>query len=200
MNPSASRTALAILLVALIQSAALGWMIWERISLLRDGRAIVLDAEPADPQALFRGDHVILTYPISTLDTDQLGGDDEFDMHDEIYVALTPGPDRTWLPRSIHRTKPRNAPDNTVFLRGTVTSRLGRPAARSGESCDTDCPALSVKYGIESYFVPEGEGRRLEDLRGSRRIQVAARVAASGETAIAGLAIDGRIRYEDPLF
>ena len=200
MSSTASRSTLAILLVALIQSAALGWMIWERISLLRDGRAIVLDVEPVDPRDLFRGDYVILAYPISTLEADELEGDDKFDKHGPIYVALSPGPEKTWLPRSIHRTKPEGASDDTVFLRGTVTTYYNKPVTKSGETCNTPCPTLSVKYGIESYFVPEGEGRRLEDIRNDRRMQVAARVAESGEAAIAGLAIDGKVQYEDPLF
>ncbi len=200
MSTKASRATLAILLVALIQSAVLGWMVWERISLLQDGRAIVLDVEPVDPRDLFRGDYVILAYPISTLEADELEGDDTFDRHDHIYVALTPGPDGTWLPRSIHRAKPKDSSDDAVFLRGTVTRIYNKPKTKAGETCVQDCPTLTVKYGIESYFVPEGEGRRLENLRNDRRMQVAARVADSGEAAIAGLAIDGKVQYEDPLF
>jgi uncharacterized membrane-anchored protein len=57
-----------------------------------------------------------------------------------------------------------------------------------------------MRFGIESYFVPEGEGRRLEKLRNDNRLQVAARVTPDGEAAIAGLIIDGTLRYEEPLF
>ena len=47
------------------QIAALGYMVWDRTSLLRNGREIVLDVIPVDPRSLFRGDYVILSYAIS---------------------------------------------------------------------------------------------------------------------------------------
>ena len=64
-----STTSALLLAVAVLQSAVLGWMLWDRISLLRDGQAILLDVEPVDPRDLFRGDYVILSYPISRMKT-----------------------------------------------------------------------------------------------------------------------------------
>ena len=57
-----------------------------------------------------------------------------------------------------------------------------------------------VRYGIESYFVPEGQGRRLEEL--AREKKLAARIAVDGRgnAAIKGLVIDGVLQYEEPLF
>jgi uncharacterized membrane-anchored protein len=51
---------LAIAAVALGQAAVLGWMIWDRTSLLANGREVVLEVIPVDPRSLFRGDYVIL--------------------------------------------------------------------------------------------------------------------------------------------
>ena len=48
--------------VALVQSLVLGWMLFDRMTLLRGGREIVLDVEPVDPRSLFRGDYVTLAY------------------------------------------------------------------------------------------------------------------------------------------
>ena len=87
-----------------------------------------------------------------------------------------------------------------VVVRGRVTSVIDREESGTGTVCDQGCAELAVKYGIESYFVPEGEGRKLEEMRNKRRLQIAARVADNGEAAIAGLAIDGKVRYEDPIF
>ena len=61
-------------------------------------------------------------------------------------------------------------------------------------------PYPHIKYGIESYFVPEGEGKRLEDLVRERKLQVLVAVGADGEAAIKGLLIDGALQYEEPLF
>src|SRR5690606_26923443 len=61
---------LGIALVALLQAGALLWMIWDRASLLANGREIVLDVVPVDPRSLFRGDYVILGYDISRFNTE----------------------------------------------------------------------------------------------------------------------------------
>lgn len=57
-----------------------------------------------------------------------------------------------------------------------------------------------VRYGIESYFVPEGQGKRLEDLAREKRMAALIAVDSSGEAAIKGIIIDGKLQYEEPLF
>jgi uncharacterized membrane-anchored protein len=57
-----------------------------------------------------------------------------------------------------------------------------------------------VTYGIESYFVPEGEGRRLEGLARDKRMAARVAVDGRGNAAIKGLVIDGVPQYEEPLF
>ena len=59
------RTGLLVGLIGLILTATLGWMTWDRISLLKNGREIVLAVTPVDPRSLFRGDYVILGYAIT---------------------------------------------------------------------------------------------------------------------------------------
>ncbi len=182
----------AILLVVVIQSAALGWMVWERMSLLREGRPILLDVEPIDPRDLFRGDYVILAFPISRLTLADLEGDKAYTENMPIFVGLQAAENRTWNAFSVHKTKP-TVSGEVVYLKGRVTS-ADCPAVQE------DCKTVDVHYGMESYFVPEGEGRRLESLRNERRLQIAARVAENGEGAIAGIAIDGAIEFDTPLF
>ena len=46
---------IAVAVVALGQAAVLGWMIWDRTSLLSNGREVVLEVIPVDPRSLFRG-------------------------------------------------------------------------------------------------------------------------------------------------
>ena len=52
---------------AALQTAAIGWIVWDRISLLKNGREIVLPIIPVDPRSLFRGDYVILDYPVTAV-------------------------------------------------------------------------------------------------------------------------------------
>ena len=57
-----------------------------------------------------------------------------------------------------------------------------------------------MRYGIESYFVPEGQGKRLEDLAREKKLAALIAVDARGNAAIKGLIIDGVLQYEEPLF
>jgi len=54
-----------------------------------------------------------------------------------------------------------------------------------------------VKYGLESYFVPQGEGKKIE-LTPKARLEVVAAVAPSGQAAIKRLLIDGKPVYDEP--
>ena len=59
---------------------------------------------------------------------------------------------------------------------------------------------LQVRYGIESYFVPQGEGPRLEALARDKKLAARIAVDKGGNAAIKGLQIDGVLQYEEPLF
>ncbi len=192
MNRAPGIGVIAIFLVVAIQSLALCWMVWERMSLLRNGRPILVDVEPVDPRDLFRGDYVILSFPISRLTLAELEGEKSYSENMPIFVGLQAAENLTWQPFSVHKSKPAVSGE-VVYLKGRVTS-ADCPASQG------PCKTVDVHYGMESFFVPEGEGHRLEELRNERRLQIAARVAESGEGAIAGIAIDGTIEYNTPLF
>jgi uncharacterized membrane-anchored protein len=183
---ASSRFGMAILIVALVQSAVLGWMIYDRISLIGSGREIVLDTVPVDPRSLFRGDYVILNYEVSRFDPSKRGDAGDFARGDTVYVTLTKSGTGRWQASAISHSYPDSVPANEAVMRGRV-----------------DFPGrdnMSVKYGIEAYFVPEGEGRALEALVRERNLQVLVAVADDGEAAIKGLMVDGKLQYEEPLF
>lgn len=190
--PGLGRFALLLGIAAALQTAVLAWMIYDRVSLVRQGREVVLETAPIDPRSLFRGDYVILNYKISALDAKELAGEDAFRRAQRVFVTLQKddtGADAgrlaAWKAVSIAGAFPADAGDNRVVIRGEVRS-TGR--------------LLRIKYGIESYFVPEGEGRRLEKLARTGNMQVLVAVGRNGEAAIKGLLIDGKLRYEESLF
>lgn len=183
---SSNRFGLAILIVALVHSAVLGWMIYDRITLVESGREVVLETVPVDPRSLFRGDYVILNYEISTLDTDKLGGGGGFERGDTVYVTLRQAQDQVWRARAIGRSYPEAVAANETVIRGRVSYPGGANTR--------------IKFGIEAYFVPEGEGKALEDLVRERKLQVLVAIAGDGEAAIKGLMVDGKLQYEEPLF
>lgn len=58
---------IAALIAAVLQTAALGYMVESRASILRNGKEVLLKTVPVDPRDLLRGDYVILSYDISWL-------------------------------------------------------------------------------------------------------------------------------------
>lgn len=182
----AARFAAALAAVALVQSLALCWMVYDRVSLIATGREIVLETVPVDPRSLFRGDYVILNYEISGLKLADIGGDKDFGRDDDIFVTLKKGDGGAWQAISASKAYPSRPKEGHVVLRGRA-----RPW-RVGD--------VRVKYGIEAYFVPEGVGKALEEQVRERKLQVLVAVGADGEAAIKGLLVDGELKYEETLF
>ena len=63
---------------------------------------------------------------------------------------------------------------------------------------------VRVDYGIDSYFVPEGEGKNIEAAIGDQdvaeRVVVQVAVDENGTSAIKALILDGEILYEENIF
>ncbi|HEX2839904.1 GDYXXLXY domain-containing protein [Hyphomicrobium sp.] len=184
------RSWLAIAAVALIQTAALATMVYGRASLLLNGREIVAEVIPVDPRDLFRGDYVILGY---TFGTGEIRVPKATVQGDKVYVTLKPGTAAgQWevVSASDKLTEPSDPAQ--VVLKGIVSYVSAPPA-------EGELPKASVHYGIESYFVPEGTGRELEQKVRDKKISALLAVGKSGEVAIKGLMVDGERLAQEPL-
>ena len=175
----------------LFQAVLLTWLIADRAMLLANGEEVRLAVVPVDPRDLLRGDYVVLTYEISRLDETQLDGDGDFAKGDTIYVSLVRD-GQGWRADAIHREKPSDG----FLLRGRVdwTTTGGR------DCLSGDCRIVVVEYGLERFFVPEGRGRALENLRNDQRVSVDIAVAGDGKAALKRLLVDDEVRYEESLF
>ncbi|GAK46032.1 conserved protein [Tepidicaulis marinus] len=188
--------ALAVAAIFLAQALFLGAMIWDRMALLRSGTEVTLAIEPVDPRDLFRGDYVVLTYDISRLEESKLAGDNGFEEGDEVWVTLEEQ-DGLWQAAALYRA----APDDGIFIKGRVDYAIGaRPRTVEEEEPCENCRMLTLFYGIESYFVPEGTGWDLEEQRNENRLAARIALGSDGEAAIKGLLLDGELIYEEPLF
>jgi hypothetical protein len=82
--------------------------------------------------------------------------------------------------------------------------RLIRGRVISGADCGAGgrefCDRLRINYGIENYFVPEGEGRAIERSRNQGKVTVVAAVTDNGRAAIKRLLVDGEPVYDEPLY
>jgi len=174
-----------------LQTALLVWMIVDRALLLSSGKEIRLKVVPVDPRDLFRGDYVVLSYPMSRIVTDEIDGDDAFYFQDPIYVSIQEGSDG-WEARTISHAPPSAG----VFLKGVVEDSFTRENCKN----ETPCREVRINYNLEQFFVPEGQGRELESLRNADRITVDVAVADGGRAALKRLLVDGEVRFEESLY
>lgn len=156
-------------LVVLLQVVGLLVFVAAKEYALRGGEEIVLATVPVDPRDLFRGDYVVLRYEVSTVTG-------QFAPGDTVYTRLFES-NGVWRPSWASKDVP---PAEVTFLKGRVVRVLQQMTATS---------KVEVEYGIESYFVPEGAGRSIEQQRNGMKVKVV--VDRSGNAIIKGLLLDG---------
>ncbi len=192
MKKTILRPLFAALVVAALQTAVLGYMIESRASILRNGAEVLLKTAPVDPRDLLRGDYVVLSYDIST-----------------IPVALVTGE----KPQSSGQTRLSVRLEKRIDGFWGVTEASFAPlGARAGSVVAETLPftyypdfndasgSFFVSYGIERFYVPEGEGKVLEEARNSEALSVAVRVSSSGAMQIREIALHGTPVYGEPLY
>ena len=110
------------------------------------GQEILLKTIPVDPRDLFRGDYVNLRYEISAIDLGSMIYDRPFANGEDVFAILAKG-DKFWsVTRIGHYSQPLQR--NEVCIKGKVTSSYEN--------------RINVEWGVESYFVPEGKGKDIE--------------------------------------
>jgi uncharacterized membrane-anchored protein len=180
----------------LVQCVLLVLMVADRMQILREGTEVTLQTQPVDPRDLLRGDYVVLRYDISQLPAGTLAGQPAAERNPIVFVKLVPDAAGLYQAVSVHaEAVPVTAPE--VLIRG-------RLATYGGASCGSDrrafCDKLVIRYGLENYFVPEGEGKKLEQTRNQQKLRVVAAVLPSGRAAIKRLLLDGVPVYEEPWY
>lgn len=179
----------------LLQCGLLVLMVADRMQILREGREVTLQTQPVDPRDLLRGDYVVLRYDISQVPAGALAGQPAAERNPVLFVKLAPNVDGLYQAVSVH-AEPVAVTAPEVLIRG----RLAKYGGSCGTPRRTFCDKLLIKYGLESYFVPEGEGKKLEQARNQQKLLVVAAVLPSGRAAIKRLLLDGVPVYEEPWY
>lgn len=133
-----------------------------RPMLAADSRTVLLQVAPVDPRDPFRGDFVNLSYAASRATYHIPAGS-------TVYVPLIAEPDgRHYRSGDPQRDPPAQQP----YLRGRVV----RPGW--------------AEFGIEKYFVPEGQGHTYEQALIRRRVWAELIVARDGQALLNRLVIE----------
>lgn len=180
-----------IALVALAQAGVLIHMIVGRERVLAHGQQIDLTVVPVDPRDFFRGDYVTLRYDISTLQSQIVA--DKVSRGDAIQVRLI-RKDGVWQPAAAAKSGLKGSGPDEVVIAGRVTYVQSETGVGPG---DVSVVYVSVVYGIEKFFVPEGTGREIEDNVRQKAVIAHVAVDAKGVAALKGLTVSGQ-RYDMP--
>ena len=181
------------ILTALVQIGFLSWSIAGRAALLRNGEEVLLKVQPVDPRDLLRGDYVRLGYDISSIPASlfrpPISGDGDY-AERRVWVVLRKGADGVFsaAAASFARENLPPAQPGDVVLAGTAA---GAPATGG---------SASIEYGIERFYLPEGEGKPIEvDMR-TRPFFVVAAVGDSGTAQIKRFLDGETVLFEEPIY
>lgn len=179
-------------LVAGLQTAALSAIVVNRDRLLKQGREIVMAVQPLDPRDIFRGDYVTLGYPITQFTLPDAPTPEGLQRGEAVYVVLKKGEKNAWTVSRAATSFPKDVTGDDVVIRGRVQSVYSGPEGKG--------VTVNARYGIETYFVPEGTGRKIEDEVRERTVEAILAVGADGEAALKGLIIDNVRTDQPPIF
>jgi len=183
---------LLIIFAILLQIISVAGIAISKESILQSGKQITLQTAPVDPRDIFKGDYVKLDYNFSSIPFQKL--DEKIKQlgvkkGQQVYLSLTT--DHYGLG---HAEKLFiNPPENKFYLTGYSTSHWPYKDYKYNEtdkrnSRQNNYP-VKVKFGIEQYFVEQGQGKLLEEIRGDREsfqqpMLVKVAVSAKGESII----------------
>ena len=187
---------LRYMLAALLLCALILAMVYQRAGILRDGQEVRLEVVPVDPRDLFRGDYVVLSYRIGMVDQPK-DTTSSFTRGQKVFVTLRPDANNKAKAIAVSADKPAVS-GTDIVIAGTVYSPSNCSLNEAGaRDCKLGTRAVDVRYGLESYFVPQGEGKKIETTERAR-LEIVAAVAPSGQAAIKRLLIDGKPVYDEP--
>ncbi|TPO05645.1 GDYXXLXY domain-containing protein [Mesorhizobium sp. B1-1-5] len=183
------------LVLALVQIGFLSWIIAGRAAILRNGKEVLLKVQPVDPRDLLRGDYISLNNNISripvkliaSLPQGKLSSDDT-----AMVVRLKKGSDGYWQPTAAWFGKaPAPAGEDEADIAGHV-----------GEGWGLSDPEATIApdYGIDRFYLPEGEGMAIQDDMRVRPFGIKLALAADGTAQIKALMDGDKTLFEEPLY
>ncbi len=179
----------AIAILVAIQTALLFGIFAPRLYVLTTGTEVVLDVTPVDPRSLFRGDYVIITTEAHRFPAPPSGSQPgrtpgrinashtkPTKIGASVYAVLErDGTKPSWRIKSVGPERPAALASGEIVMVGRRVHGFG-----------------GISYGIESYFVPEGTGKAIENAIRNKSVTVKLAIDGDGTAAIKALMIDGK--------
>jgi uncharacterized membrane-anchored protein len=182
-----SRARTVVLVLALLQCLGLVWMAWNHSRPAETGQRFLLRCQALDPRDLMKGEYVILGYEFSRPGPEDIAGlnkewgemqgsvrdrsqrEPYWMLPDDTEIYMPLAVDAQGVARAGRPTLKR--PPTGPYLRGHAGSR------RFG----------LMRFGIEAFYVKEGEGKGWENLRDQGQLVAEVGVLPDGRAGLIGL-------------
>ncbi|WP_422375422.1 GDYXXLXY domain-containing protein [Roseibium sp.] len=168
-------------LLALIQLGLIAIPLADRMQVQTSGTLVPLAVVPIDPRDLLRGDYVIINLAIARVSAD-LPGSEDLRAGDSVFVELDRQGDGAATPVALSRDRSKLG---SLAIAGTVQSATAE--------------AIRIDYGIDAFFLPEGEGLEIERMD-TDRILLEVAVTKDGRSLPVNLLVDGKQFRSDAIF
>jgi len=168
-------------LIALIQLALIALPLVDRLQVQMSGKVVPLELVPVDPRDLLRGDYVVINLAINEIGT-EVPGSAKVVKGDKVFVGLASEGNGPARPVVISRDRTEAG---ETAIAGTVRYEAG--------------DHLRIDYGIDAFFLPEGQGKIVERLD-RKRVRLNVAIAGDGRSLPVALLVDGREFRSDSIF
>lgn len=168
-------------LLALLQLALISVPLVDRLDVQMSGTVVPLELVPVDPRDLLRGDYVIINLAIGRLPR-TMEGAESLKAGQTVFVTLEQEGEGAARPVSVSPDRPQSG---ELAIAGSVRSSTAE--------------TVWIDYGIDAFFLPEGEGREIERLDTSRVLLEVA-IAGDGRSLPLNLLVDGKVFKSDGSF
>lgn len=167
--------------LALFQLMLISIPLADRLQVQMTGERATLQVVPVDPRDLLRGDYVIINLAAARISSD-VKGSAAAKKGDRIFVGLSTAGEEPAQPVVV--TKDRQSA-GSLAIAGTVRS--------------VSQDHIRVDYGIDAFFLPEGEGRKIERLAADRLL-LEVSITGDGRSLPLALLVDGKAFKSDSIF
>ncbi|MGB7286878.1 MAG: GDYXXLXY domain-containing protein [Salaquimonas sp.] len=174
---------------ALLQSAALGKIIYDRANLISSGKEVVIQSAMVDPRDLFRGHYVTLNLTVGTINDPNIPITGELQPDGPVYVELKKGDEEFWVAKHLYAEFPEGISEPVI--KGKI---------QRGWSSGNNVRNMRIRFPFDRFFAEKGQAKDLEKVRRDRKLGVVLAVGADGEGAIKGISVEGEVIYNEPVW
>ena len=186
---------IGLVIAAILQTAALGWMIVNHHRELAAGKEVVLQSLMRDPRDFFRGHYTRLRLAVENLKAEETTFDKDLKRGQGYLTVEAAKP--YWRAVALSNKKP----DAGIFLKVQIRSiRKPRKKDNVPKELENKIQSVRISTGFTRYYAPKQQALYLEKINRDSKLGIILSVLDNGVGKIKGITIDGELLYDESVF